>query len=148
MLYIKRLICVILSVSILMVLAACSEEPEYMHPYGEGVDPDSVTTVPFQTRTTSTVTTVSEETTTFTTLTTVPTGVATVIIPEGHILCPFCQGVLVVCEKCLGTKKIKAEIFDEGSGVYVRKYIDCTDCTETPGYEMCEVCENKFYIEE
>ncbi len=141
------LLILVLGLSLLMISCA-SNEPAYMHPYGEGVDPDTVTTIPFQTRTTSQKTINPDTTTTKPTLTTVPNGVMEVDVPEGHILCPLCQGVLVVCEKCFGTTQIKAEILDADSGIYVRKYVDCTDCAEDPGYSMCELCQNQLYIEE
>ena len=144
----KKVICFLLAVvTVLITFIGCKEEPAYMHPYGEGVDPDTVTTVPFQTRTTTDQTTTTT-TQTKATLTTVPHGQMQVEVPEGHILCPLCQGILVICDKCYGTAKIKAEILNESSGIYVRKYIECTDCAETPGYKKCELCENKLYIPE
>ena len=136
-------------VVVLALLVGCkSNEPAYMHPYGEGVDPDTVTTVPFQTRTTSKSTAPSETTATKKTLTTVPHGPVKLDIPEGYVVCPLCEGVLIVCDKCLGTTKMKAEILNQSTGIYVRKYIDCSDCAEFPGYEKCEFCENKLYVPE
>ncbi len=143
----KRIISILLLVSVVLaVLVGCKQEPEYMHPYGEGVDPATVTTVPFQTRPSSDYTAVPTTTQTKATLTTVPHGPVKVDVPEGHILCPLCQGILVICDKCFGTAKVKAEILNESTGIYVRKYIECTDCAETPGYAKCELCENKLYI--
>lgn len=146
----KRIASMVCVLAIVMVaFCGCyTEEPAYMHPYGEGVDPDTVTTSPFQTRVTTTMTTLSTTKATKPTLTTVPHGSVNVEIPEGHILCPLCQGVLVICETCLGTTKVKVEVLDGASGVYVRKYAECPDCVKMPGYAMCEMCENVLYIEE
>ncbi len=143
----RKITSALVVVTVMLLCIGCKEVPDYMHPYGEGVDPDTVTTVPFQTRTTTDQTTTTT-TQTKATLTTVPHGQMNVDIPEGHILCPLCQGVLVICDKCYGTTKIKAEILNASSGIYVRKYIECTDCAETPGYTKCELCENKLYIPE
>ena len=138
----------VLSLVLIAFVGCAANEPEYMHPYGEGVDPNSVTTVPFQTRTTTTVTTSSTTVSTKATLTTVPHGAMHVDVPEGCVLCPLCQGVLVVCESCLGTLKVKVEVQDASTGVFVRKYADCPDCLKTPGYTLCELCENKLYVKE
>ena len=144
----KKILCVLFVVAMtLIVLVGCKQEPAYMHPYGEGVDPATVTTIPFQTRTTTDRTTTTT-TKTKATLTTVPHGQMNVDVPEGHILCPLCQGILVICDKCYGTAKVKAEVLHDATGIYVRKYIECTDCGETPGYKKCELCEYKLYIPE
>ena len=147
----RRLLAVALSAVIVSIaLLGCRKEtPAYMHPYGEGVDPASVTTETFHSR----VTTTTVKTTTTTgvdesTSTTQHVEEKPLVIPEGHVLCPMCLGVRVICEKCLGNKQIKVEVFNEVSGTYVRQYVDCTDCPEDPGYKMCEVCRNQLYIPE
>ncbi len=144
----RGIIAFVLAAITLFTFVGCSGtvQPEYMHPYAEGVDPDTVTTVPLQTRTTSNTTTTKA-----TYNTTVPTTAVTtkLVVPQGCILCPMCLGVKVVCKTCLGTDRCKAEILNESTGIYVRKYVNCEDCSEEdPGYMLCELCYNKLYIEE
>lgn len=146
---ISCVLCAVLMAVTVLCLFGCtpSQQPAYMTPYGDGVDPDTVTTVPFQSRTYTTAaltTTHSSET-----QTTVLTTTTELMIPEGYILCPQCHGVRVVCAECQGTNKMKAEIYYPEAGVYARKYVDCTFCSaEDPGYMLCEVCLNKLIVEE
>ncbi len=145
----RKLACFALVLVIMTaVLASCSDQPEYMNPYGEGVDPDTVTTIPFQTRPVEeTYSTIKTAKTTKPSLAEIP-DVSELVIPEGYKICPLCQGIKVYCEHCLGSAQLKAEVIDEDSGIFVRKYIDCSFCAKDPGFTMCEVCENVLYIEE
>ncbi len=144
----RRLVSILLAFSALfaLLLVGCEEEPAYMHPYGPGVDPDTVVTKPYTPVTTTTSTTGSNITTTTTMVEPPP---ETLNIPEGHILCPECQGVKLVCSVCFGTDRCKLEIFDQDSGVFVRKLANCVNCSEEdPGYMLCRTCMNTLYIPE
>ncbi len=138
----------ILLASVLLLLVSCGDQPAYMNPYGEGVDLDSVTTKPFQSRVTTETTKFTGTTTTK--ATTLPPTMTTVIldsIPLGQKLCPDCNGIMQMCPICLGTDKIKAEDYNAELDIFVRKYHDCTNCSEiTPGYMHCYTCDNKLYV--
>ena len=129
------------------------DQPDYMHPYGEGVDPDSVSTKPYQTTSTTkyttTVTTSTTTTATTSDKTTTTTRLSDADVPQGCVICPGCEGVKLVCEVCYGTDQCKVEIYDPDTGVYVRKFQNCQYCSEQdPGFYFCEICQNQLYIEE
>ncbi len=135
--------CVVLTVA---VLASCGR-PAYYEPYGEGVDPDTVTTGEFQSRATVSMTAFSVQEMTTTTLATTTT--VKLIVPEGYILCPDCKGVREMCTYCNGTDKRHGERLDPDSNVYVKYYADCNMCSkEDPGYSYCATCRNLFLLPE
>lgn len=134
----RTLLMVLCAVLLFLMFGCGADDPEYMHPYGEGVDPDSVTTGVFQTRTT--------------TAATVPSTTATTVsgsAPEGYHLCPECHGEPIVCEYCEGTGQKLVEESDFEAAIYGPHYVECDMCSpEYPGYYLCETCQNLFYIPE
>ncbi len=137
----KTAVIFMICVAVAVLITSCNQ-PEYYHPYGEGVDPDTVTTGEFITRTTTVRTTSPTQVTTTTAL-----QQGELIIPEGYRICPECEGVKILCEECEGTGEVLGEVHDPE--VYVDYYEPCENCSsEDPGYYFCETCRNELIIEE
>lgn len=142
-----KAILLILCAIIALLLAGC-DQPEYMNPYGEGVDPNSVTTGAFQSRTTMRMTDLPLLTTTTTSPVTRPTA-ADVYVPDGYRLCPECNGIKIACGNCEGTGQVFVSTYDVDSGVYSQVYEDCDVCTDhDPGFYVCEECHNELIVPE
>lgn len=132
---------------LLVLIGGCSQ-PEYMNPYGEGVDPDTVTTRPFQSKPTSTTTGLYLTPRT-TTTTAAPTTTTKLVVPAGYHRCPDCNGVREMCYYCKGTDTRLMEFYDPDSGVYGVKRIGCNMCSEEdPGFSYCETCQNKLILKD
>ncbi len=142
---IKITLCVV-AVMLIILLAGCGR-PEYLNPYGEDVDPATVTTGEFQSRPSVSMTEFRISPASTTTASTVaPTQP---VVPAGYRLCPDCDGIRVVCPYCKGTKKRQGERWDADSDVYVKYYAYCNMCSkEDPGYMYCKTCKNLLLIPE
>lgn len=140
---VKSMICLLILVS-LVLLCACNEKKAYLNPYGEGVDPESITTIPYVSPTTTPTTALKLAPTTTTIATTVPTRV--VLASEDQIPCPDCKGILVYCEYCKGTLRRQGEMLDPDSDIYRKYTIACNMCQDDPGFQYCHTCKNKLVI--
>lgn len=132
---------------LIVLIAGCSQ-PEYMNPYGEGVDPKTVVTKPFQSKPTSTTTGLYITPRT-TTTTAAPTTTTELVVPDGYHRCPDCHGIREMCRYCKGTDIRLMEFFDPDAGVYGIKEVGCTMCSEEdPGYSYCEMCRNRLVLKD
>ena len=128
----------------LFLLCACNEKKAYLNPYGEGVDPETVTTIPYVSPTTVPTTGLKLAPTTTTVATTVPTRIA--VTSVNQIPCPDCNGILVYCEYCKGTLRRQGEMLDPDSDIYRKYAIACNMCSDDPGFQYCETCRNELVI--
>lgn len=136
-----KTVLIVLLCTIISIVSVGCEQPEYYHPYGEGVDPDTVTTGRFITRTT---TQTSQNTTETTTTGTIPADME-IVVPEGYRVCPECEGIKIACEYCEGKGRVLGESVDPE--VYTDYYEPCKHCSEEdPGYYFCETCRNELVI--
>ena len=133
-------------VAVIGLLFIGCHQPEYLNPYGEGVDPATIVTQGFQSRPAPSTTDFKLGKSTTTSPPTKPTKTVEEI-PEGYILCPECNGQLKMCMYCKGTDRRQGEMLDPDSGIYKRYYIECAMCSrEDPGYDLCPTCHNQLII--
>ncbi len=127
-----------------VMLCACDDRPAYYTPYGEGVDPSTVTTGSYIRPSAPSTTGLVIVPTTTSPPTTVPTRLAAPL--KGHVVCPTCNGIMQPCEYCQGTLYRRGEMFDPDSGIVRRYKIKCNMCAEDPGYTICKTCQNKLVV--
>jgi len=128
----------------LILLCGCDPQPAYYTPYGEGVDPNTVTTGEYIRKPTVTTTGLVIVSTTKPPVTTVPTRLAAPL--AGHVVCPTCDGIMKPCIYCGGTLYRQGEMLDLDSGIFRKYKMRCNMCDKDPGYEICETCQNKLLI--